>query len=213
MACAAFSSSPIPVDPSRMILPEVHFSLLPVPVTLLVRAKDKARATVMMLFVKIRGLSVREYVLLGEAMMGLAIAALSLTVLPFRRVVAFADRPVLRPNPCESYRARIIAGVRWGVQASARRAPWRANRALRLPGCSGVGGFQPRCTMGSLRTRSEVLSRMCGCAHGGRTSSGVRVNLPSPKSPAFRIRFDRFHPPSSKLHPETPKRYISVVSV
>lgn len=77
-------------------------------------------------FAKLRALSIGEYALLGEAMVALAIAAVSLTILPFCRVVTFASRPVLRPNPCESDRARIIAGVRWGVQTSARRAPWRA---------------------------------------------------------------------------------------
>lgn len=79
-----------------------------------------------MTFAKLRGRSVGEYILLGEAMVALAIAALSLTILPFRRVVAFASRPVLRSKPCESERAQTISGVRWSVQASARRVPWRA---------------------------------------------------------------------------------------
>jgi hypothetical protein len=78
----------------------------------------------MTFFAKLRGRSVGEYALLSEAMVALAIGALSLAILPFRRVVAFVDRPA--PRSCGSERARIIAGVRWGVAACARRVPWRA---------------------------------------------------------------------------------------
>lgn len=82
----------------------------------------------MILFVRAKARSVGEYVLLGEAMLALVVAASSLKILPFRRLVAFAGRstPHAHSEPRERERARAIARVRWGVQVCARRAPWRA---------------------------------------------------------------------------------------
>lgn len=77
-------------------------------------------------FAKRRRITMRECGLLSEAVIVLAIAALSLKILHFRRVVTFTSRPLLRPEPGESERARVIAGVRWSVQACARRVHWRA---------------------------------------------------------------------------------------
>lgn len=80
----------------------------------------------MISFGALRALGVGECALLSEAMLGLAIASLSLKFLPFRRVAAFASRPLKRRRPGESEEAAIIVEVRWAVRASSRRAPWRA---------------------------------------------------------------------------------------
>lgn len=78
-----------------------------------------------MTLVKLRGLSAGKCSLLSEAMLRLAIATLSLKILPFRRVVAFGSLPLQRLKTRESDEA-TIAGVGWAIQACARRVPWRA---------------------------------------------------------------------------------------
>ncbi|HYD24690.1 MAG TPA: lasso peptide biosynthesis B2 protein [Croceibacterium sp.] len=66
-----------------------------------------------------------ERSLLVEATATLAVTALAVAMLPFRRVVALARRPDGAP-PGEAERLRQVAAVRWAVAACARRVPWRA---------------------------------------------------------------------------------------
>lgn len=64
----------------------------------------------------------RDRLLLAEALALLAIAALCIAALPFRRIAALAARDGHRaPAP-----AALIRRLRWAIDASARRAPWRA---------------------------------------------------------------------------------------
>lgn len=69
-----------------------------------------------------RALALRpaEWALLAEAGVLLAAASLAIRLLPFRRVVAIAGRP-LAPERAIVDPARQI----WAVEAVARRVPWR----------------------------------------------------------------------------------------
>lgn len=64
--------------------------------------------------------------LAAEAVGALAISAVIIAGIPFRRIAAFAGRAPVRPAPSPAEQARLIARVKWAVGAGARRAPWRA---------------------------------------------------------------------------------------
>lgn len=74
---------------------------------------------------KLKALSPSERAVLLEALAALALAALVVAVVPFRRIASFVARRPRRAAPTPADRARIIAEVRWAVAAGARRAPWR----------------------------------------------------------------------------------------
>ncbi|TFI57220.1 lasso peptide biosynthesis B2 protein [Sphingomonas parva] len=63
----------------------------------------------------------RGLLLLGEAVVAVALASLSVRLLPFRRVVA--DRA---PRPVRAAATIDLRRLRWAVDAAARRVPWRA---------------------------------------------------------------------------------------
>ena len=64
-----------------------------------------------------------DRLLLAEALATLAAASLAIRLLPFRRVASAAGRA--RPARA-SADARLLARVRWSVDAWGRRVPWRA---------------------------------------------------------------------------------------
>lgn len=72
--------------------------------------------------VRARRLSWPERAILAEATAALAVSAMMLSTLPFRRVVRRAGRVDLSVGATED----SIAPVRWAVCAVARRVPWRA---------------------------------------------------------------------------------------
>lgn len=69
-------------------------------------------------------LDMRQWLLLGEALVALAAASAAINMLPFRRVVRIAARK--RPM-AKSPRARRFppSDVLWAVQAVSWRVPWR----------------------------------------------------------------------------------------
>ena len=71
-------------------------------------------------------LPVRDCLLLVEAVLWLAVAGITIAVLPFRRVGLLAARPI-RPMklPCQ-VRASKVRRIRWAIIAAATRVPWRA---------------------------------------------------------------------------------------
>lgn len=64
-----------------------------------------------------------DRLMLVEALATLAAASLAIRLLPFRRVAALAARE--RPLS-ESANPRLLARIRWSVNAWGRRVPWRA---------------------------------------------------------------------------------------
>ena len=72
-----------------------------------------------------RRLSWAERRLLPEAVLALAVSALMVALLPFRRVAA-SVRPLREPAADQEAEALLARRVAWAVAASARRVPWRA---------------------------------------------------------------------------------------
>jgi hypothetical protein len=64
-----------------------------------------------------------DRLLLAEALATLAAASLAIRLLPFRRIAAGAARARQRHAAPQG---RLLARVRWSVDAWARRVPWRA---------------------------------------------------------------------------------------
>ena len=75
---------------------------------------------------RLRAVRAAELRLIAEALIALAIAALLVALLPFRRIAAFAGRPLARRPAAGVNEAEAIAQIRWAVGACARRVPWRA---------------------------------------------------------------------------------------
>jgi hypothetical protein len=71
-------------------------------------------------------LSWRDRLLLVEAALWLAAAAVVVAVLPFRTIGRLATRNVRTPEPPPDLQKAAIRRVRWSVEACARRVPWRA---------------------------------------------------------------------------------------
>jgi len=67
-----------------------------------------------------------DRLLLVEATLCLAIAALAIAGLPFRQVGRLAARPVRRSEPAPQERLRDVKRIRWAIVVAARRVPWRA---------------------------------------------------------------------------------------
>jgi hypothetical protein len=68
----------------------------------------------------------RDRLLLLEALLCLAFAAVAVAALPFRHVARWASLPARETVPSEAARAATIERVRWAVTACGRRVPWRA---------------------------------------------------------------------------------------
>jgi hypothetical protein len=67
-----------------------------------------------------------DRLLLLEASLWLAVAALAIAVLPFRHLGFLAARPTRRPEPPHNACLMEVRRVRWAIVATARRVPWRA---------------------------------------------------------------------------------------
>src|SRR5262245_40731179 len=80
----------------------------------------------MSLMRKFRRLSLLDWLLLLEATLLLGTAAFIVRALPFRLVVRCASFPVRGLEPSQQVRTIIVKRIRWAVEASARRVPWRA---------------------------------------------------------------------------------------
>ena len=64
--------------------------------------------------------------LVVEAALWLAVAALAIAVLPFRQVVRLAARSIRRSEPTQQSRLRDVKRIRWAIVVTASRVPWRA---------------------------------------------------------------------------------------
>jgi hypothetical protein len=73
-------------------------------------------------------LSWQDRLLLLEAVLWLAIAGFSITVLPFRHVGLLAARPIglHRPKLPRQDRLNKVQRIRWAIINTAARVPWRA---------------------------------------------------------------------------------------
>ena len=77
-------------------------------------------------FAKLLQLPMRDRILLAEAVTDMGIAALAVAVLPFRTLAAAASRTPHAPFSGGQEIPTLVGGVRWAVEAAARRVPWRA---------------------------------------------------------------------------------------
>jgi len=68
----------------------------------------------------------QDRLILGEAMVWLAIAGLIVAIMPFRNFGFLAARPVRKLPPAEVARNLIRRRIRWAIVTAARRVPWRA---------------------------------------------------------------------------------------
>jgi hypothetical protein len=71
-------------------------------------------------------LSWQDRLLLLEAILWLATAAIAIAVLPFRHVGLLAARPVRLQKLPEQGRSNNVPRVRWAIITTAERVPWRA---------------------------------------------------------------------------------------
>lgn len=71
-------------------------------------------------------LSWTERFTLIEAALWIAVASVTITLLPFRCVRRLGERPVRRTERSSAQHAEIIRKVRWSIAACAKRVPWRA---------------------------------------------------------------------------------------
>jgi len=74
--------------------------------------------------------------LLVEAAVFLAVARLSLFVLPFRTIAAFLDRPIRKPEPNLRERWRQRKQIRWAIERGTRFLP---GETMCFP--RGIAGF------------------------------------------------------------------------
>jgi hypothetical protein len=75
---------------------------------------------------KIWRLAWPERLLLAEAVVFLAFAALAVALFPFRQVGAVASRSTHERSLPEQALAATVNRVRWAIEAASRRVPWRA---------------------------------------------------------------------------------------
>jgi hypothetical protein len=73
---------------------------------------------------RLSSLGWRKWVLLAETLAMVAISAMAIRMLPFRWVIAIAARPLVGREPCDQD-TRLIADLRWAIDALAKRVPWR----------------------------------------------------------------------------------------
>ena len=68
----------------------------------------------------------QDRLILGEAIVWLAIAGLIVAVVPFRNFGFLAARPVRKLPPADEARNLMRRQIRWAIITAARRVPWRA---------------------------------------------------------------------------------------
>ena len=68
----------------------------------------------------------QDRLILGEAIVWLAVAGLMIAIVPFRNFGFLAARPVRKLPPADEARNRVRRQVRWAIVTAARRVPWRA---------------------------------------------------------------------------------------
>jgi hypothetical protein len=78
------------------------------------------------LLAKFYRLPSHDRLLLLKAMLWLAVASLTIAVLPFRYIGRLAACPSRGPKPPEQTRLEEVGRVRWAIIACGRRVPWRA---------------------------------------------------------------------------------------
>jgi Transglutaminase-like superfamily len=96
-------------------------------------------------------LSFTQKRLLGEALLGLALARAAILFLPFRRIAAWLGSPgAVSPNVATEAELRVAKEVGWAVGVVARRVPWdgrclaqalAATGMLRRRGLDGTVSF------------------------------------------------------------------------
>ena len=72
-----------------------------------------------------RRLGLRDWLLLAEASLVVAVASAGIAVLPFRRLSAWMSRPAQPGDGDGAAAASTVGRVRWAVEATSRRLPWR----------------------------------------------------------------------------------------
>lgn len=88
--------------------------------------RDPVTLPAIALIQKLWRLPWRDLLLLLEATIWLAVAGVSIALLPFRYVGCMAALPVRRQAPPPHKRLNSVERVRWAIVACARRVPWRA---------------------------------------------------------------------------------------
>jgi hypothetical protein len=68
----------------------------------------------------------QDRLILGEAIVWLAITALIIAVVPFRHFGVLAARPLRKLPPADEARSLMRRQIRWAIVTAARRVPWRA---------------------------------------------------------------------------------------
>ena len=76
--------------------------------------------------VKLWRLSGSDRLLVMQATLWLAVAAVAIATLPFQRVGLLAAQRLRRPTPPDSIRHAKIKRIRWAIRVAAARVPWRA---------------------------------------------------------------------------------------
>ena len=113
-----------------------------------------------------------DRLLLVEALATLAAASLAIRLLPFRHVAAAAARE--RPLS-EAADARLLARVRWSVDAWGRRVPWRAvcfQRGLAVHWMLRRRGIASVLHYGAAQQPDEGLSAHVWVSVGSRIVTG-----------------------------------------
>jgi hypothetical protein len=112
---------------------------------------------------------------LGEALLSLALASLAIRLMPFRRTVALMPAMAGRSEPADAERDRQIAQCRWAVVAWADRVPWRAvcfQRGLALHLMLRRRGIASVLHYGVSQTGRDGLRAHVWIDAGGRTVMG-----------------------------------------
>jgi hypothetical protein len=68
----------------------------------------------------------QDRLLLLEVGLWLVVAAIAISVLPFRHVGLLAARPLRRPELARQARAKDVRRIRWAITSTAARMPWPA---------------------------------------------------------------------------------------
>jgi hypothetical protein len=68
----------------------------------------------------------RDYLLLAETMIRLALGRIAIALLPFQYVAKLSSRPTRSRMPAPYLEILAVKRVRWAVAACSRRVPWRA---------------------------------------------------------------------------------------
>lgn len=74
---------------------------------------------------RLKHLTARDWLLLSEATVSLAVASAAIASLPFSRLSAWMSRPARVGNRNEAEAEAVVAKIRWAIEATAWRLPWR----------------------------------------------------------------------------------------